>query len=485
VTTADDTRGVEFDVIIAGARCAGAALATHVARAGLSVAVLDSAPLGSGQPNSTHLIQPPGMDELDLIGVGDQVRELTPALHAVRMRFDDEVTTFSYGAGRAAHCLRRASLDGRLQHAASEAGATLMAETRVVGLLRTDDGTVNGVEAQQRGGRALRLNARLVVGADGRKSSVAKLVGADEYLGYDAPRGCYWAYWRRPPNCDPHVLHNCFSADDQRVVFPTDGELMLIATAPPVDRARAWRTDHTAAYLEDILSYSPIASLLDSDGPVSEVRGLVKSRYFFRTAAGPGWALVGDAGHHKDFIIGLGISDALRDARELATAITGADPTLIDRFWRQRDVDRLPMYLWSRDLGAADHVNALERLVARRAPATPALQPRLGEILDGQLSPFRLIPPSLAAKWAAAELAHGRGRPMLEMLKAGVREQRARHEVARGKRRLRGLPSMLASTARPIALATRRVVNPANGQYVGLSESDESRCVPSVPRADV
>jgi flavin-dependent dehydrogenase len=442
-TTKEET----FDVIIVGARCAGASLATHLAQSGLSVAVLEVAPLPSGQPASTHLIQPPGMDELDVLGIGDQVRELTPALRTVQMRFDDYATEFSYGPGRAAHCLRRTALDGRLQHAASQAGASLRAETRVVGVLHAADGRVNGVEAQQRGGAARRLHAPLVVGADGRNSSIAKLVGADEYLGYDAPRGCYWAYWRRPPSCDPHLLHNCFTGDDQRVVFPTDGELLLIATAPPVDRARSWRADHTAAYLADIGSYPPIASLLASDAPVSEVRGVVKNRYFFRTSAGPGWALIGDAGHHKDFIVGLGISDALRDARHLAAAIIDGHPTSIERYWRQRDVDRMQIFYWSRDLGAADRVTALERLVAKRVTHAPDLQPRLGAIIDGRLPPFRLIPPSRALRWTAGELVRGRGRASVEMLRTAVLEQRARREVARRQRQLPRQPPLVALTA--------------------------------------
>lgn len=442
-----------FDVVIVGARCAGASLATRLAQAGLSVAVLDAAPLPSGQQSSTHLIQPPGMDELDLLGIGDQVRELTPALHSVRMYFDDHAADFSYGPGRAAHCLRRTALDGRLQYAAGEAGATVIAETRVVGVLRGSDGRVNGVEAQRRGGEPQRLLAPLVVGADGRNSSIAKLVGAEEYLGYDAPRGCYWAYWRRPASCDPHLIHNCFTADHQRVVFPTDGDLLLIATAPPLDRARAWRADHTAAYLADIRSYPPIASLLDRDEPVSEVRGVVKNRYFFRSSAGPGWALIGDAGHHKDFIVGLGISDALRDARQLADAILDGYPTSVERYWRQRDIDRMDMYHWSQDLGAADHVNALERLVARRVTHTPELQPRLGAVMDGHLSPFRLIPPRRAARWTLAELVRGRGRPFAEVLKAAVREQRARREVARRRRQLPPQPRPVtdATTTLPAA----------------------------------
>jgi menaquinone-9 beta-reductase len=434
------TSGAHFDVVVVGARCAGASLAIHLARAGLDVALLDAAALPSGQPASTHLIQPPGMDELDLLGIGDQVRELAPALTTVRMRFDDECTDFTYGLGRAAHCLRRSALDGRLQYAAGEAGACVMAETRVVGLLRSPDGLVCGVETQRRGGGTRRLSASLVVGADGRNSSVAKLVGAEEYLGYDGPRACYWAYWPRPPSLDPHVLHNCYAGRDERVVFPADGELLLIATAPPVEDNGRWRTDHTAAYLSDIRSYSPIASLLDSHEPVSEVRGVVKNRYFFRAASGPGWALIGDAGHHKDFIIGLGISEALRDARHLAEAVLDGRPGSVDRYWRQRDVDRMDVFHWSRDLGAADAVNDLERLVAKRANEVPDLQPRLGAVLDGTLSPFRLVPPSRAMRWAGAELMRGRPRPVVQLVGAGLLERRARRETTRRQRLLASLP---------------------------------------------
>ena len=190
------------DVVVVGARCAGAALATHLARAGVSVVVVDAAPLGSNQPASTHLIQPPGMDELDTLGVGDQVRDLSPAINTARMTFDNYRADFPYGHGVAAHCLRRAALDSRLQHLAAEAGATVRGDTRVVEVLRDESGRVDGVVSRDRDGRTQRLLAPLVVGADGRNSNVAKLVHAEEYLGYDAPRGCYWAYWKRPSGCD-------------------------------------------------------------------------------------------------------------------------------------------------------------------------------------------------------------------------------------------------------------------------------------------
>ena len=179
-----------FDVAIVGARCAGAALAQRLATAGLSVALLDAAKLPSDQRTSTHLIHPPGMDELDALGVADAVRQASPALSAVRLSYDGREVRLPNPDGRPAHCLRREILDGLLQRAAVDCGAELFPQTRVVDVLRDQRGKVSGVVTRHRGGVTDRLQADFVVGADGRNSTIAKLVGAGEYLGYEAPRAC-------------------------------------------------------------------------------------------------------------------------------------------------------------------------------------------------------------------------------------------------------------------------------------------------------
>jgi menaquinone-9 beta-reductase len=419
------------DVVVVGARCAGAALACHLARTGRTVVVVDAAPAGSGQPSSTHLIQPPGIDELDGLGVGDEVRRRAPALTTMRLEFDGHQVDLSYRPGRPAHCLRREALDPLLQEAAARAGADLRAGTRTVGLVRDGDGRVVGIETRQRDGTTARVLAGLVVGADGRASTVARLVGAREYLGYDAPRGSYWAYWPRPAGWPPHLVYNGSFGDDNHVAFPTDGDLLLVATSPPTPRARAWRGEHRTEYLASVATNPTLARALAGSEPVGEVRGVASGRYFFRAAAGPGWALAGDAGHHKDFVAGLGITDALRDARGLAAAVAeGTDHALV-AYWRRRDADRVEMARWARTLGAADRVNRLERLAARRAAHDPSLAPRLGAVFDGLLSPFLLVPPGRALRWSLAEAARGRPGVLAPLLANGARTVEARAQLAR------------------------------------------------------
>jgi 2-polyprenyl-6-methoxyphenol hydroxylase and related FAD-dependent oxidoreductases len=296
---------------------------------------------------------------------------------------------------------------------------------------------VRGVEVRREGRGRERLHADLVVGADGRNSTIAKVVGAEEYLAYQGPRACYWAYWRRPADWNPNELCNFYRGDDAYVVFPTDGDELLIASAPPVERARAWRGDHRNAYLASVASHEPISSHLDEDLPVSEVRGVLKTNYFFRTSAGPGWTLIGDAGHHKEFFLGLGISDALRDAHKLSLAILGSGPAAIEAWWRARDIERIEFFHWGRELGRADPVDALRRLTAQRLPCAPHLQGRLGEIIDGRLSPFNLVPAHHAVGWVAASILRGDPSPLPPLVAAVHDRIGAKRELRRRTRALR------------------------------------------------
>src|SRR5688500_6885046 len=179
-----------YHVVIVGARCAGATLATFLARGGASVLLLDKDRLPSDQILSTHTIHPPGLDVLDEVGVGGAVRAVAPPTHIVRLRKNEAFVDIEFPEARAEYCPRRVRLDGLLQDAAASSGVEVLDRIRVTSLLH-EGGRVVGVRAAGPTGQERVFRASVVVGDDGRHSMIARHVDADEYLAYAAPRAMY------------------------------------------------------------------------------------------------------------------------------------------------------------------------------------------------------------------------------------------------------------------------------------------------------
>jgi hypothetical protein len=132
----------------------------------------------------------------------------------------------------------------------------------------------------------------------------------------------FWGYWNAPAfwQTDPAYRFGMYVANTDghiRVIFQTDDDQLLIGSLPATERASSWRSDPDAALIGDLASDSTTGPLIAGSAPDGRVRGTVKERYFFRSAAGNGWTLVGDAGHHKEFVIGDGITEALLQASSL------------------------------------------------------------------------------------------------------------------------------------------------------------------------
>ena len=405
------TAEARYDVVIVGARCAGATLATCLARAGASVLLLDKDRLPSDQILSTHTIHPPGIDVLDSVGVGAAVRAVAPPTHIVRLRKNDAAVDVEFADGRAEYCPRRKRLDGLLQDAAASAGVELLDQTRVTSLVRDGDRVV-GVRAAGAGGQERVFRAGLVVGADGRHSTVARLVEAEEYLAYDAPRAMFWGYWNAPGfwRTDPAYPFGMYVANTDghiRVIFQTDHDQLLIGSLPPVEQAMTWRADPDAALIADLASDPTTGPLIAGSAPDGRIRGTLKERYFFRRAAGNGWTLVGDAGHHKEFVIGDGITEALLQARSLASAIAKGSDAALHRWWRARDVDALPYFFLGQDEGALGPPMRLQQVVFSHVAKTPALRARLAATMEHQLSPQETFPVRQVLRWTLAAAFRG------------------------------------------------------------------------------
>jgi flavin-dependent dehydrogenase len=428
----------DFDAIVVGGRCAGAALSIYLARAGASVVLLDADEAGSDQVISTHTIHPGGMDLLDELGVGDAVRAESPPARGIRFEVDGAHVIVEPPAGRHECCPRRYRLDRLLQEKAMESGAVLRHKTRAIELIREGQQVV-GVRAEC-DGQTQELRGKLTIGADGRHSTLARLVEAEEYLAYDSPRGMFWAYWEPPAVWHsaeyPYDMMLRFDGDDRRVIFSTDGGQLLLGTMPPMDEALRWRSDLQSEFIKDLRSDPQIGPLVEGGRMVSKVLGTVSERFFFRRSAGPGWALVGDAGHHKDPIIGWGISEALDQAKHLAEAIQAGSGEALHRYWRRRDLDALPRFRLGQERGAPGRLNPLMSLVIGRLSNDPALTQRLFREVEFGTNPYELLPIPRVALWTLGEALKGHPGLLLDFAAQGRRAQSVAGELRRRRKLL-------------------------------------------------
>jgi flavin-dependent dehydrogenase len=422
----------KFDVIVVGARCAGAPLATHLARNGVRTLLLDSARLPSDHVLSTHCIHAPGMDALDDLGVGERVRAEAPPMRTVALRVDDSVALVRHPAGREGYCIRRFKLDTWLQEAAVSAGAELRDRSRVTDLVR-DGERVAGVVVETPRGRET-IRAGFVVGADGVSSTVARLTGVEEYLGSDWTRGGYWSYWPAPA-CwkDGRFGYDsliAYEGDGMRYVFQTDGDLLLLAGGPPNAEARSWGGAHRERHVEYLRASPLTAPLVENNAPVGKIIGYLQGRFYYRRPVGPGFALVGDAGNYKDFVTGHGITDALFGARRLADAILDGREEALMHYWRERDASTIELYLDALSKGAVGFNSALSRLIIRKVGESEELSARLSLVTERRLSPFDLAPPSRIAGWVFGEVLRGRFGVVAPFLRVGKRMRAFREEAA-------------------------------------------------------
>jgi 2-polyprenyl-6-methoxyphenol hydroxylase-like FAD-dependent oxidoreductase len=410
-----------FDVIVVGARCAGAPLATMLARDGLRVCLVDRDRFPS-DTHSTHGIQPTGVQVLERLGVLDSLLSLAPPILRLRMAFDDvavpaaDVVAIT---GAPALSVRRITLDEILLNTAEGAGADVRTQTAVTGLMM-DGGRVAGVTTTSAG-----LRAPLVVGADGTRSAVTKMVGAREYHSTPNGRVFMWAYYEADPTDGEMWIGKV--GDPTYLGMPTDGGLTLIGVCPSIERRDEVRADREAVYEAGLRAWPELHAGVDGarrDGPV---RTMANLRGFFRPSAGPGWALVGDAGHFKDPTPGQGIADALRQAEKLAGAISrgldgghGNPDEILRDWWRWRDEDAWEMYWFAHDMGAAGPTPPLRREAQRRIAADPELTTAMVRVLNHELRPSEAFTSGFSVTTMAQALHHGCGHRQEIMREAGT-----------------------------------------------------------------
>lgn len=310
-----------YDVIVVGARCAGSPVAMLLARRGHRVLLVDKVTQPSDTV-STHYVQQYGLRKLAEWGLLDRLTATeVPAIRRMTISYRDAVIdgfADPLDGIDFTNAPRRTVLDPILLAGAREAGVEILEGFTVRDLI-VEDGRVVGIRGGHGADEPSEHRAKIVIGADGSQSFVARTVGAETYRSIPAASFVYYSYWT---GLDTH-FHSRIGVDQQVGVWPTSDGQTLVAVMKPLDRWADFRADPEASFLQVVKDVVPdfAEELVDAGERVARLTGIRYPDNFYRRSHGPGWALVGDAGYHKDPITGQGISDAFVHAELLADRV--------------------------------------------------------------------------------------------------------------------------------------------------------------------
>jgi 2-polyprenyl-6-methoxyphenol hydroxylase-like FAD-dependent oxidoreductase len=339
----------------------------------VSVAVVEQATFPR-DTLSSHLFEADALAFLDRLGVTDRLRATgAPFCDRADLRFDDirfpdAEWPQQPGDVGGMTSIRRLLLDPILAEAAAEAGAEVRMATKAVGLVQEGE-RVAGIRVAAEDGER-ELHARLVVGADGRGSTVAELCGARKYNVVPSERALYWAFFEGASPVAERTFVSHRWADRFILGIQSDGGLYQVLVWPEFADVDRFKGDLEGLFIDQATSCEPIAAAISGARRVGKIFGAVRWAGFFREASGPGWVLAGDAGHFKDPAPGRGIGDAFLQAETLAPAIAeGLEGDLdarLARWGRWRDDEFAEHYWLAVDLGKTGPVPAVLPEVFKR-----------------------------------------------------------------------------------------------------------------------
>jgi flavin-dependent dehydrogenase len=390
-----------FDVVVIGARCAGSPLAALLARHGVKVALLERATFPR-DTLSTHIFQADALAFLDRLGVTGRLRVTgAPFISRLDTRAEDFRWPIEFpqrmGDVGGITSIRRFILDPILAQAAEESGAQVRMATAVSGLVQ-EGGRVTSVRFSTNG-REGELRARLVVGADGRNSTVANWVGARKYNLVPNERFAYWAFFEGAGmSPEPTVVYHRW-AERFVAASPCDNGLYQVIVMPNMGELPWFRADLESSFMEYARSCEPVASALEGAHRVGKFFGVLRWVGFFREPCGPGWVLVGDAGHFKDPAPARGMGDAFCQVDALAPAIAagldgngGGLDAQMGRWGRWRDHEFAEHYWLANDFGKAGRLPAVLPQILRDLHAKGQIA-QFHELFSHRSKPSRVLNP--------------------------------------------------------------------------------------------
>jgi flavin-dependent dehydrogenase len=387
-----------YDVVVVGARAAGAATAMLLARAGMKVLAIDRQSYGS-DTLSTHALMRPAVMQLARWGLFDRLAASgAPVITS---------TSFHYGGQEVPIAIRpepgipgliaprRTVLDRTIADAAREAGAHVLYDVTMVDLVFDAGGVARGIALRRANGSGSSVAAEMIVGADGLGSAVARKAGARIIARGRASVAHVYGYTPMP---ERYGYHWYFGQNLAGGVIPTNDGLSCVVVSVPTARYDAeFRFDLAERRRSALAELDPrLEAHAASCVPLRAFRGTPGQ---LREAFGRGWLLVGDAGFFRDPLTSHGISDAFRDAEGAAAAILAGTEPAMQRFQDERDAYALPI------LEATDAISgfdwSLEELPARHRKFSDAMKAEAA-LLAARSACDRVAPMAAPARRPAA-----------------------------------------------------------------------------------
>jgi 2-polyprenyl-6-methoxyphenol hydroxylase-like FAD-dependent oxidoreductase len=354
----------KFDVIVVGGRVAGSTLASLLGAGGLKVLLLERATFPS-DTLSTHVIYGDSFGIWERIGAWDAIERIGSeklwGISWIRDGRPDIRGRFWPVRGHAySLCIRRLLLDDVLfTNAAETPGVTAIQGARVTELLQEGD-RVTGVrfEVHDEAGatKASTASARLVAGCDGRRSLVAKAVGARQYVTEEPINFAFYTYVEDvDPGPEPEPMFEIWESDHiggTPMFAQCDAGIWMAIVYLPQHGFDSFRSDKDVHFWKAMDSDPRVGPRLRSGKQLTPIRGAGDFVNFIRESVGEGWALVGDAGQFKDPIFGQGIGDAARSAESLADCLLDAEEqgaewgSALASYGVKRDLDLVPNFRW-------------------------------------------------------------------------------------------------------------------------------------------
>jgi 2-polyprenyl-6-methoxyphenol hydroxylase-like FAD-dependent oxidoreductase len=342
----DKLYGIEpsYDAIIVGARCAGAATGLLLARSGAKVLVIDRQGYGS-DTMSTHALMRGAVVQLKRWGlITEIVAADTPAIRSTTFHYGSEAVCVTIKPEHGVECLfapRRTVLDRLLVDAARQVGVEVRHSVALFELQFASNGRVVGVTLKDAGGSRMTIGADIVIGADGRQSTVAQLVNAQTYVEGGNASGIVFGYFDKLTRDGSHWY---FAKNAAAGVIPTNSAHCVFAAVPAAQFFSTFRGDVRRGFLQVLEAICPeLRADVERGTLIGRLRGFGGAPGFLRECHGPGWALVGDAGYFKDPLTAHGITDAFRDAELLSRAIVDGRTRALAAYQSERDVLSLPL----------------------------------------------------------------------------------------------------------------------------------------------